>query len=137
MKTLLIRLAKAFVKAVFVFAVLLLAGVAVLLYLLDRGVPDAWVRQVTDRFSSDRFSLHIDRVTFSIRDGLHLIRPRMIFHAGEWNAEPFITADRADVAFAFDFRPDRIPTFNPARCASTIPWPSLTSKNLISSPLSR
>ena len=104
MKTLLIRLAKSFVKAVFIFAVLLLVGVAALLYLLDRGAPDAWVRQVTDRLSSERFSLHIDRVTFSLRDGLHLIRPRVIFHPGEWRSEPFITADRADVALTLDFR---------------------------------
>ena len=79
---------------------LLLVGVG-LIYLLDRGIPDSWIRPVTARLSSERFTVHVDRATFSFRDGLHLIRPRVIFHADAWYAEPFISADKIDVSFHF------------------------------------
>lgn len=82
---------------------LLAAALALALALLlaaGRRIPEPLVTRVTDRLSSEKISVRVDRAAFSLRTGLHLYRPCVLYHAAPGGFERLIYADEVDVAFS-------------------------------------
>jgi hypothetical protein len=58
------------IKALFWIVILLLVAVGVCLYILEQGVPDTYVQRLAEKLSTDDLVCRIERLTFSLRDGL-------------------------------------------------------------------
>jgi len=58
------------VKALFWIVILLGVIAGVCLYILEQGVPESYVQRVAEKLSTDDLVCRIERMTFSLRDGL-------------------------------------------------------------------
>jgi hypothetical protein len=93
-----------FLKLLFWMACLAALLAVLALYVAERGIPSVWVRKVTDRLSTKDFTVRVDRVTYTLRDGLRVQHPALLTHGQPAQPEKFISAD--EVQLDFSIQPD-------------------------------
>ena len=98
------------VKFLVWLAVVILMTGALLLYVISHRVPDGWVRFATDHLSTEKCSIRIDRVSFSLSRGLHLIRPAIYYHGKPRASDRVFYAEEILVEFNsfFPFEPKKL-----------------------------
>lgn len=58
------------IKALFWIFILLVVAAGICLYMLEQGVPDTYVQQLAEKLSSDDLVCRIERMSFSLKDGV-------------------------------------------------------------------
>jgi hypothetical protein len=85
------------IKALFWIVILLGVVAGVCLYILEQGVPDTYVQRVAEKLSTDDFVCRIERMTFSLRDGLSVQHVK--FFRKRTTEEPLFSLDELHAEF--------------------------------------
>jgi hypothetical protein len=85
------------IKALFWILILLLVAAGVCLYVLEQSVPDTYVQKVAETLSTDDFVCRIERVSFSLKEGvtarnIKLFRKRT-------TSEPLLSIEKVQAEF--------------------------------------
>jgi AsmA-like C-terminal region len=85
------------IKALFWIVILLGVAVGVCLYILEQGVPDTYVQRLAEKLSTDDLVCRIERMTFSLRDGLTVHHVK--FFKKRTITEPLFSLDELHAEF--------------------------------------